>query len=213
MFAGLDDCFGIDMHGSKNRCFLNSVLKGPADTYSCEEYVVNGKLTAFPTYNFFYKQLPNTRRAAAVAPEAPARGLLPAIDKGKSWDEILRFKDITFETGGKFKACFCDYETLAAGKYCKTASDYKIEIGTVHVSGVSCLVEESKFQRGTCVEQFYNGLRCYPGAAPSITVPAVAAKTIPQAPAPAPKAFDAALSSFCLYGPEEETRDDPLCNL
>jgi len=213
MCAGLDDCFGIDMHGSKNRCFLNSVLKGPADTYSCEEYVVNGKLTAFPTYNFFYKQLPNTRRAAAVAPEAPARGLLPAIDKGKSWDEILRFKDITFETGGKFKACFCDYETLAAGKYCKTASDYKIEIGTVHVSGVSCLVEESKFQRGTCVEQFYNGLRCYPGAAPSITVPAVAAKTIPQAPAPAPKAFDAALSSFCLYGPEEETRDDPLCNL
>ena len=76
MCAGLDDCFGIDMHGSKNRCFLNSVLKGPADTYSCEEYVVNGKLTAFPTYNFFYKQLPNTRRAAAVAPEAPARGLL-----------------------------------------------------------------------------------------------------------------------------------------
>merc|ERR1712072_1514725 len=64
--------------------------------------------------------------------------------------------------GGKFKACFCDYETLAAGKYCKTASDYKIEIGTVHVSGVSCLVEESKFQRCTCVEQFYNGLRCYP---------------------------------------------------
>ena len=82
--------------------------------------MVNGKLTAFPTYKFFYKQLPNTRRAAAVAPEAPARGLLPAIDKGKSWDEILRFKDITFETGGKFKACFCDYETLAAGKYCKT---------------------------------------------------------------------------------------------
>jgi hypothetical protein len=211
--AGIDDCFGIDMHTTKNRCFLNSALKTPADTYSCEELTVNGMLTVFPTYKFIYKQKPNTRLATAEPADAPARSLLPAIDQGKSWDEILRFKDITFETGGKFKACFCDYETLAAGKYCKTASDYKIEIGTVHVSGVSCLVEESKFQRGTCVEQFYNGLRCYPGAAPSITVPAVAAKTIPQAPAPAPKAFDAALSSFCLYGPEEETRDDPLCNL
>merc|ERR1711937_1122455 len=63
-----------------------------------------------------------TRRATAVAPEAPKRGLLPAIDQGKSWGQILRFKDITFQTGGKFKACFCDYETLAAGKYCKTAS-------------------------------------------------------------------------------------------
>jgi hypothetical protein len=211
--AGLDDCFGIDMHATKNRCFLNGMLKGSADTYSCEESVVNGKLTKFPTYGFFYKQLPNTRRAAAVEAEAPARGLLPAIDLGKSWGEILRFKNITFESGGKFKACFCDYDTLAAGKYCKMASDYKIEIGTVHVSGVSCLVEESKFQRGTCVAQFYGGLRCYPGAAPVLTVPPAPSPTIPSAPAPAPPAFDPALSSFCLYGPEEETRDDPLCNM
>jgi hypothetical protein len=209
--AGLDDCFGIDMHASKNRCFLNSVQSSQS-TPSCEEYVVNGKLTKFPTYKFIYKQLPNTRRATGV-PEAPARGLLPAIDKGKSWGEILRFTDIIFETGGKFKACFCDYETLESGKYCKKASDYKIEIGTVHVSGVSCLVKESKFQRGTCVEQFHGGLRCYPGAAPTITVPAPATKTIAQAPAPSPKKFDATLSSFCLYGPEEETRDDPLCNI
>merc|ERR1719198_1877100 len=126
-------------------------------------------LTKIQSYKFFYKQLPNVaRRATDIAPEAPARGLLPAIDKGRSWNEILRFKDITFETGGKFKACFCDYDTLAAGKYCKTASDYKIEIGTVHVSGVSCLVEEPKFQRGTCVEQFQHiagthGLAMLPG--------------------------------------------------
>merc|ERR1712139_493293 len=97
-------------------------------------------------------------------------------------------------------------ETLAAGKYCKFATDYKIEIGTVHVSGVSCLVKESKFQRGTCVEQFYlrglpSGLRCYPGAAPTLTVPSPATVTIPHTPAPSPKAFDPALPSFCLYGP------------
>jgi hypothetical protein len=139
--------------------------------------------------------------------------LLPVVDKGVSWDEILRFVNITFETGGKFKACFCDKDTLASGKYCKSASDYKVEIGTVHVSGISCLVAEAKFQRGTCVEQFHGGLRCYQGTAPTITVP-------PEpTPAPTPAAvttsstFDPVLSAFCLYGPEEETKADPLCNL
>jgi hypothetical protein len=215
MCATLDDCFGIDMHATLPRCFLNGVMKGPSDSYSCEEYVDNGKLTRITggTYDFFYKQLPNTRRATAAEPEAPARGLLPAIDKGDSWVEILRFTNISFESGGKFKACFCDFETLPTGAYCKKASDYKIEIGTIHVSGVSCLVEEAKFQRGTCVTQFYGGLRCYPDAAPVITVPAATATAPPQAIAPGTPAFDAALSSYCLYGPEEETRDDPLCSL
>jgi len=208
--AELDDCFGIDMHDDLPRCFLNSIVKGPSDSYSCEESVVNGKLTKLEDYDFFYKQLPNSRRATAAG--APARGLLPAIDKGESWDEILRFKDITFESGGKFKACFCDYETLET-EYCKKASDYKIEIGTIHVSGVSCLVEEPKFQRGTCVEQFYGGLRCYPGKAPEITVPTPEKKEVEQEDAPNMPVFNAALSSFCLYGPEEETRDDPLCNI
>ena len=99
------------------------------------------------------------------------------------------------------------------------AADYKIDIGTIHVSGVSCLVEDPKFQRGTCVEQFqhipgtHGGLRCYPGAAPTITVPVVPEKVVPNEDAAAPAPFNPALSSFCLYGPEEETRDDPLCNL
>jgi len=96
---------------------------------------------------------------------------------------------------------------------CKYSSDYKVEIGTIHVSGVSCLVAEEKFQRGTCVGQFYGGLRCYPGKAPVITVPSGPAPKIPQEKAPDPTPFDPVLSSFCLYGPEEETRDDPLCNL
>jgi hypothetical protein len=191
---------------------LNGVEKGPSDSYSCEEYVVNGKLTKFLDYDFFYKILPNTRRATAVEPEAPTRGLLPAVDKGDSWGQILRFTDITFESGGKFKACFCDYETLE-GEYCKKASDYKIEIGTIHVSGVSCLVEEEKFQRGECVEQFYGGLRCYPDDAPKLDVPEKGGKKVKQEDAPKEAIFNAKLSSFCLYGPEEETRDDPLCNI
>merc|ERR1719305_296196 len=110
MCAGLDDCFGIDMHGSMNRCFLNSVVKTATDTSSCEEYLVAGRLTPSPSYKLIYKQdEPTYRRTAAV--QAPKRGLLPAIDQGISWDEILRFVNITFETGGKFKACFCDPDT------------------------------------------------------------------------------------------------------
>merc|ERR1711937_1004212 len=216
--AGLDDCFGIDMHTSLPRCFLNYKTPAATDTMSCEEYVVNGKPTPFPTYKLVYKQhTPTTRRAeAAPSEEAATRSLLPAIDQGKSWNQILRFNDISFKTGGKFKACFCDPDTLAAGKYCKKAADYKIEIGTILVSGVSCLVEDPKFQRGTCVEQFHGGLRCYPKTAPTLTVLTTPPVTIPNMPwtppAQAP-AFNPALSSFCLYGPEEETRDDPLCTL
>merc|ERR1711904_482172 len=204
-----------DMHKSLPRCFLNGMTPAATDSMSCEDAVVNGRLTPFPTYDLFYKQ---KRRALEAAPEvnktleASARSLLPAIDTGKSWDEILRFDDISFKTGGKFKACFCDPDTLAAGKYCKKAEDYKIEIGTIHVSGVSCLVEDKKFQRGTCVEQFHKGLRCYPDKAPKITVPGVKEMIWPQADAKVTP-FSPAVSSFCLYGPEEETRDDPLCNL
>merc|ERR1711981_1432654 len=101
--------------------------------------------------------------------------------------------------GGKFKACFCDPDTLAPGKYCKKASDYKIDIGTIHVSGVSCLVEDQKFQRGTCVEQYYGGLRCYPGAAPVLTVPPIPDPVFPNAPAPPAPPATPTLSTFCLY--------------
>merc|ERR1719160_1281961 len=152
-----DDCFGIDMHKTLPRCFLN-MAGDITDTKSCEYYVQQGTTTPFPTYKLIYKtETRRERRATATAPEAPApeRSLLPTIDTGKSWDQILRFNEITFKTGGKFKACFCDPDTLAAGKYCKKAEDYKIDIGTIHVSGVSCLVADAKFQRGTCVAQYH----------------------------------------------------------
>merc|ERR1712139_41263 len=116
-----------------------------------------------------------------AAPAASERSLLPATDLGKSWDQILRFNEISFKTGGKFKACFCDPDTLAKGAYCKKASDYKIDIGTIHVSGVSCLVADEKFQRGTCVGQYYGGLRCYPDKAPKLKVPTVVVPPVPQA--------------------------------
>merc|ERR1712010_69786 len=99
-------------------------------------------------------------------------------------------------TGAQYKVCFCDRETLPAGRFCKKASDFKIEIGTLHFSGVSCLIKDEKFQRGTCVAQYHGGLRCYPGAAPKLTIPSVSIPAVPQANAPPAAVINPGLSSF-----------------
>jgi hypothetical protein len=106
--ASLDDCFGIDMHQTMNRCFLNSMTKGPNDEKSCKEYVLDrlGSLTTY-NYNFIYKQNALRRLEAEAEPEqAPARKLqyMEPVDRGVSWDQILRFKGLAFASGGKFKA-------------------------------------------------------------------------------------------------------------
>jgi len=212
--AGMSDCFGIDMHADRPRCFLNSVEKGEGDQGSCKDYVADDSLTNYDDYNFWYKQAAGQpkRRLGGVQP----RQLLAAVDRGSSWGEILRFKGASFQSGGKFKACFCDHETLAGPEsVCAKASDYKIEIGMIHVSGVSCLIEDAKFQRGTCVSQHWGGLRCYGSAddVPMLTVPAGEVFGGPLLPEQDDiEADDAHMSTWCLYGPEEETRDDPACD-
>merc|ERR1712216_1084940 len=94
-----------------------------------------------------YKQRADTGRRATSVEAAPERKLLAAKDMGKSWDEILRYKLDSVATGAQYKVCFCDRDTLPAGRFCKKASDFKIEIGTLHFSGVSCLIKDEKFQR------------------------------------------------------------------
>merc|ERR1719271_1829312 len=178
------------------------------------EYVGDmGSMTTY-TYDFVFK-LP-TRRLEAEPEKAPARKLqyMEPADQGLSWDQILRFKGLAFASGGKFKACFCDIETLPAGSACSTAADYKVEIGTVHVSGVSCLIEEPKFQRGVCVPQYHGGMRCYKTVAPVLTVPPPPAPGVLPTPKPTPMPTSAptpppsvpsVISTFCFYGPEEIT--------
>jgi len=202
--AQIDGCYGIDMATDNNRCFLNMDTAGAEDAGSCKDYIINDQMTALTGWTFFYKQVTNNRRLE--------RKLLANVDQGTSWNEILRFTDVSFATGGQFKVCFCDFETLGEDNYCKSASDYKIDIGTLHVSGVSCLIEDKKFQRGTCVTQFHGGLRCYPDVAPDLTVPEIAATTVVLGDAPADDDATPTISSYCLYGPEEETRHNPLCN-
>merc|ERR1712078_430580 len=122
---------------------------------------------------------------------------LPVMDIGFSWERMLRFGPIQFASGGTFKLCFCD-SALAA---CGSVKDYAVEVGTVHASGVSCLLGKPELRRASCTPQFHGGLRCYRAI---------------EAPTPEPPAYLAQatvmagkgelleqLSTYCLYQPEE----------
>jgi len=185
----LESCGSIDMHKTRDRCFLNK--KDMCETHT-------DQLLMDPNYVLLVKGAETNDEQAGSTASLPRQ---LATDYGFSWGDMLRFKPVQFKSGGTFKLCFCD-ASLTADKVCMTEKDYKIEVGTIHVSGVKCLVEETKFQRGTCVQQFYGGLRCYDGDAPITHIPS--------------EAIDATvledfiddeiqqLTSFCLYGPEEE---------
>jgi hypothetical protein len=154
----IDDCTSIDMHATLPRCYLNS--------NSCSDYTLTG-LAADANYNLLVKKNdPNDeppqgchRRLAAPARELE-HDLLPT-DEGYSWSKMLRFKDLTFNSGGTFKLCFCDSH-LAKQGVCATAADYSVEVGTIHSSGVSCLLANPRLQRVACASQYHHGnLRCY----------------------------------------------------
>merc|ERR1712118_131127 len=90
--------------------------------------------------------------------------ILEVEDRGFSWDKLLRFKGITFSSGGTFKLCFCDSTLLGGSTACRSEADYSVEVGTIHASGVSCLIAKPELQRVSCVPQFGPApasLRCY----------------------------------------------------
>jgi len=154
-------------------------------------------LSQDPNYKLLIKQEDFVRRL-----KAKSSLLLPATDLGYSFDKMLRFKDITFSSGGTFKLCFCD-SSLLDGRQCQTERDYAVQVGTIHASGVSCLISNPLLQRVSCAPQFWGDtLRCYSHLA--------------QAPMPKPppiltskaeilKDVEAeSLETFCLFKPEEE---------
>jgi hypothetical protein len=182
-----ESCYGISFHRSLPRCFLH--------TSKCAEAVETSKLAPIPEYDFMYQVATTPRRLSAV-----------------STTGILRFAGLTLGAG-RYKACFCDH--LSAG-ICKDLSDFAVDVGRIHVSGVSCLLGDPKYVRGVCVPQAYGGLRCYDGVAPKIAPPGPTiipsfgpqSKILP-APVVAPPTVEE--SSWCLYGPEEETKAHPIC--
>jgi hypothetical protein len=151
-----NDCFGIDVFLGGNRCFLN--VEGSAPD-GCKSQYENADLGPSTSYKFLAKAGTTVERMLQDG-------------TGLSSDDILRFKPVSFMSGGSYKVCFCDSALLPSGQqYCHAESDYSVEIGELIVSGVSCLLKESDFRRRTCYNMFHGGLMCsdtisYPMEAP-----------------------------------------------
>jgi len=152
-----DACVGVDMHKTLNRCFLNSNAAGAGG--SCYQQRRAGTLGVDTSYNFLFKSLDQgapARKLVHVDWESSHRGNL-ALKPGVSTRNNLRFTNLGFSSAGTFKVCFCD---SALSGQCESKSDYTIEVGKVHVSGVHCLLSIPKLRRQECYEQYYGGLSC-----------------------------------------------------
>jgi hypothetical protein len=139
------DCYGIDLYAGGNRCFLNR--KGTA-VDGCKTQYENADLGPSTSWTFLAKEGSSVYRKLKTG-------------DGLSTTEILRFKPISFATGGSYKVCFCDSSLLPTGQqHCHAESDYDVEVGELIVSGVSCLLQEKDFRRRTCYSMFHGGLAC-----------------------------------------------------
>jgi hypothetical protein len=154
-----DACWGVDMHKTNPRCFLNGPVGG-----GCQDQVqalTPGEGLGYDTsYNLLQKSAGAPARKLSTAHinwAASARGEL-VLKPGVSTTYNLRFTDLSFSSSGTFKVCFCDHES--ADGDCDKASDFLIEVGKVHVSGVHCLLTVPKLRATKCYEQYYGGLSC-----------------------------------------------------
>jgi len=198
----VEGCVSIDMHRERDRCFLN--YASACDTHE-DNLMPDEHYTLLIRQSDFNDEQAGARRTQTAQ---QARRLLPAADLGFSWDKMLRFKPIQFKSGGTFKLCFCDSEILGSGSVCSTERDYKIEVGTIHASGVSCLIANPKLQRVSCTGQRHGGLRCYEHMeAPKPEPPMLGVTILPPDEIVTPLS----LSAKCLYMPEEEAAADPEC--
>lgn len=139
--------------------------------------------------------------------------ILRVRDFGYSWESMLRFKGITFKSGGTFKLCFCDSSLLPSGSACRTEADYSVEVGTIHASGVSCLIANPDLQRVSCVGQYYGGLRCYRqyGEAPAPLPPPIGMRTSLDGGGMGGGGGAADPSTQCAMMTEEEQADAGFC--
>jgi hypothetical protein len=148
-----DKCYGIDMHDEYNRCFLN----GPGCAAQVGAETTSEGLGQDMSYTFLMKELIGARKLQSVHVNwaGSNRGKLVMLP-GVSTKYNLRFNKLTFTSAGTYKVCFCDSEMGA----CSKPSDFAVDVGQVHVSGVHCLLTVPKLRATTCYEQYYNGLSC-----------------------------------------------------
>jgi hypothetical protein len=190
-------CGSIDMHKTLPRCFLN--MESQCSSMN-EDYLA-------PDFNYELL-VPSVDSNDEQAGAPGSRRLLPAADLGFSWENLMRFRDITFKSGGTFKLCFCDSTILGSRSVCSSEKDYKIEVGTIHASGVSCLIANPKLQRVSCEDQKWGGLRCYSFMDAPKPPPPLIGLTEYQS---AETVTVSSISANCLFMPEEEARNDPMC--
>lgn len=166
-------CSGFEYDASNKRVHFNSRESG---TGSCADQVASH--TTYPSNDYHLYMMSfaeNSRRLSGTDFIN-----VPEYDFGFSWSSMLRFYAVGFSSGGTFKVCLCDHDlgdAATANVACSHKSHYSIEVGTVHSSGLECLISQSQFQRGTCEKQFPfedmdTGVRCYGQAdPPTITAP------------------------------------------
>jgi len=198
-------CPSVDMHRNTTRCFLNMQP-------DCEA-------APSPDYNLLIAQDdlntgPGRRLKEMGRKLTPAqvRHLLAAEDPGISWDQILRFKGLEFQSGGEYKLCFCDSALLGEGEICNDKTDYTVEVGKIHASGLQCLLSNDKMTRGTCEKQEYDGLRCYDEGeeVPDIQVP-IDFLGVPSATRARAEIVDMVVA-FCQYADEGYTQHFDFCD-
>jgi len=188
-------CHSLDMHKLLHRAYVNTEV--------CDD---PNHHVADVSYDIVY----NTAASVPATEPSSRRLATTAWNAVNSWNELLNFGGVTFSSGGTFKVCACDstVATSTSSEFCRTKDQFLIDAGKVHVSGVSCLIEHSRFQRGVCVEQASGGHRCYETAAPTLTVPTATADTVNYLPNEGPAATATAqsftTSTSCLYGTEEQ---------
>jgi hypothetical protein len=151
-----DACHSVNMHKTLPRCFINTnMCEGQANEYLGldDDYDLLRKLP---------EAAERSLSSSITEPEdidwkASSRGDLVSAD-GYSTPSVLRFGGLGLPSAGQYKVCFCDSDV--AGGECSAATDFTVEIGKLHVSGLGCLLSVPKLRTATCVEQYFGGLRC-----------------------------------------------------
>lgn len=152
-----DACFAVTTHATLSRCFLKA--PGVQGQQGCVEQFQLGHLGVDSRWNLHV----STGSADPYGTSAPSAA--PAA--GVSSSTLLRFAPVRFDRGGRFKVCFCDYELWRAQPHafqqqasCEAVEYYRVEVGLVHVTGVSCLLKEQRYRRSHCVAMYHKGLSC-----------------------------------------------------
>ena len=171
-------CAGLDFNADDQRVYFGTTAcHAQVDN---EDAGKNDRLQPDAHYKHHNLAVTNERRLSGqyVGSSNPVSGFsdFTVNDFGFSLSEMLRFSSLTFTSGGRYRLCVClASQAGGSGAPCSSLADYKFEVGTVHSSGLSCMLNDPKFRRHSCTKMYqYSadqepGLRCHRGDSPTFT--------------------------------------------